>query len=287
MIEPLAPLQWARRLNTLLDATYENSPDRFPVKVEQLAKNYSLQRFPNDPITLVHGDDLPGFDGALHPAPAPHRKDWAIIYNKAVNSPGRINFTLAHEFGHYLLHRQDYPNGIQCKPDDMVRWDSDYTKIERQANEFAAALLMPLPDYCQQIKSQTKPTLKDISACAERYGVSLTAATLRWLEYTACRAILVLSRDGFILWSRSSCRALKTGAYFRTANQPPVPMPEASLPMQPDWLYNGTGWITHEADIWLDEPCVEIALLSDQYDFAISLLHLYDVVSRCDSDDFD
>ena len=208
------------------------------------------------------------------------------IYNKAVNSPGRINFTLAHEFGHYLLHRQDYPKGIECRQDDIVRWDSDYSKIEQQANEFAAALLMPLPDYCQQIESQIRPTLKDIGACAKRYGVSLTAATLRWLDYTLCRAILVLSRDGFILWSHSSPRALKTGAYFRTTNQA-LPLPEASLPKQPDWLYNGSGSVSHDAGIWLKEPCHEIALLSDQYDFAISLLHLYDVVSRCDSDDFD
>lgn len=30
----------------------------------------------------------------------------------------------------------------------------------------------------------------------------------------------------------------------------------------------------HERGVWFDEPCEEVALLSDQYDFAISLLHL-------------
>jgi hypothetical protein len=42
------------------------------------------------------------------------------------------------------------------------------------------------------------------SHCAERYGVSLTAAILKWLEFTPESALLVCSRDGFIDWAVSS-----------------------------------------------------------------------------------
>jgi hypothetical protein len=48
-----------------------------------------------------------------------------IIYNHAITSKGRINFTLAHEFGHYLIHRALYPNGFQCGQQQIVRWDSE------------------------------------------------------------------------------------------------------------------------------------------------------------------
>ena len=235
-------------------------------------------------MTLVKGDRLPGFDGALYRAPA-HKKGWGIIYNKAVGSRGRINFTLAHEFGHYLLHRQEHPDGIECSQEDMVRWDSAYGRIEQQANVFAAGLLMPFDDYRRQIEPKVKPTLDDIGGCAERYRVSLTAAALRWLQYTSRRSVLVVSRDDFILWSRSSPRALKSGAFFRTAGQPPLPIPDASLSKQGSALANGKSVVVHDAGVWLSEPCEEVALLSDRYDFAISLLHLDDVAPQSTPED--
>ena len=278
MTERLSPQRWANTLTTLLNRAYGDGPDRFPVKVGPLAKDYSHRRFPDDPVTLVWGDSLPGFEGALCRAPS-HRRGWGIVYNKAVGSQGRINFTLAHEFGHYLLHRRDHPDGIKCSPQDMVRWGSEYRQTEQQANMFAATLLMPLDDFRCQIGPRAKPTLDDIGGCADRYDVSLTAATLRWLEYTKRRSVLVLSRDGFILWSRSSSHALKTGAFFRTANVPPVAIPEISLPMKPD-CSSGKATAAHDADVWLPEPCEEVSLISDRYDFAISLLHLDDVPHR-------
>ena len=52
--------------------------------------------------------------------------------------------------------------------------------------------------------------------------------------------------------------------------------------MQPDHLEDNKGTVAHDAGIWFQEPCEEIALLSDQYDFAISLLHFDDATTRCD-----
>ena len=41
-----------------------------------------------------------------------------------------------------------------------------------------------------------------------------------------------------------------------------------------------------EEGIWFEyEPCTEMALFSDRYDFTISLLHLGDASSRFDSED--
>lgn len=60
---------------------------------------------------MIRGDTLPGFEGASVPAP-PGESGWGIIYNSAISSPGRIYFTLGHEFGHYLLHRIAYPKGF-------------------------------------------------------------------------------------------------------------------------------------------------------------------------------
>jgi len=275
--KPPSANRWANDLTQMLDQVFADDADRFPVKVAQVARDYSAQRFPGDAITLIKGANLSGFDGALYRAPA-GKTGWGIIHNDAIRSPGRINFTVAHEFGHYLLHRLAHPNGIECGQQDMVRWDSDYRAIEQEANGFAAGLLMPLNDFRRQIPPKAKPTLDDLAACGDRYGVSLIAATLRWLEYAERRSVLVVSRDGYILWARSSKSALRTGAYYRTASRSPIEVPRASLAATAG--YSGGKVMAEHDNAWFGEPSIEIALVSDHYDFTISLIHLHEPVWR-------
>jgi len=139
---------------------------------------------------------------------------------------------------------------------------------------------MPFDDFRKQIGAQAKPSLDDLGKCADRYEVSLVAAILRWLEYTERRSLLVMSREGFILWARSSASALKTGAFFKTANRPPISIPDSSLAIERSRLESCRGSVKHDAGVWFHEPCEEMALGSDQYDFTISLLHLDEAVSR-------
>jgi len=286
MSEEWSPTRWANSITTMLNAVYGGTPDRFPVNVPQLAREYSVQRYPGDAITLVKGASLPGFDGALYRSPSGNN-GWAIIYNDAIRSAGRINFTLGHEFGHYLLHRLTHPDGLECGDQDMVRWDGEYAQIEQQANEFAVALLMPLDDFRSQIHPKAKPTLDNIGQCAKRYDVSLIAATLRWLQYTERRSVLVVSRDGYILWARSSGPAIRTGAYFKTAGRPPIAIPSLSIAANPGIL--NSGFAEHDAGVWFAEPCEEVTLVSDHYDFTISLLHLgeADWRNRLDEEPFE
>jgi uncharacterized protein DUF955 len=270
MTDGPSPVRWAIDISLLLNAVM--GADRFPVDVPELAAEYSSKRYPDDPITLVRGAALPRFDGALFRAPA-GKKGWGIFYNNALASKGRINFTLAHEFGHYLMHRIAFPNGMQCGAQDVVRWDSEYGQVEHQANVFAANLLMPLDDYRRQISAQAKADLKMLSDCAERYKVSLIAAILRWLEYTDRRAVLVVSTDGYILWARSSPAAFKTGALFRTKG-PPIELPPASLAARQDTLVDGRVGLDLPAGVWFREDVREMTIFADQYDLAISLLVL-------------
>lgn len=272
MTGALSPERWAFEITHVLNAVF--GADRFPIDIPTVAREYTAQRFPDDPIISVQGDNLPGFDGALFKAPA-GRKGWGIIYNNGITSKGRVNFTLAHEFGHFLLHRLAYPSGFRCGEQDVVRWDSAYGQVEHQANVFAANFLMPLDDFRRQIAATDKVDLDMVAHCADRYRVSLMAATLRWLGYTQRRAVLVVSRDGFILWARSSAAALKTGAFFRTSAGP-IEIPAASLPVKQDQLIDGRATIDHGADVWLREPVREMTVFAERYDFAISLLLLDD-----------
>lgn len=274
MTQVLSPTRWAIDLSVLLNKVL--GTDRFPVDIPMVAMEFSRQRFPDDPIALVKGDELPGFDGALFRAPA-GKKGWGIFYNNAIASTGRINFTLAHELGHYLLHRLAHPEGIKCGEQDVVRWDSAYGQIEHQANVFAANILMPLDDFRRQIDARAKADIEVLSGCAERYRVSLISAILRWLTYTHKRAILVVSRDGFIMWARSSEPALKTGAFFRTSGVP-IAIPSESLAAKQSRIVDGRKGVEFGPNVWLREGGREMTIFADQYDFAVTLLLLSDDV---------
>jgi Zn-dependent peptidase ImmA (M78 family) len=92
-------------------------------------------------------------------------------------------------------------------------------EIEREANEFASALLMPFDDFRRQISAKSEPNFEQLSDCATRYDVSLVAAILRWLRYTEVRSMIVVSRDGFVKWAWSSEPALKSGRFLRAAGR--------------------------------------------------------------------
>jgi hypothetical protein len=244
----------------------------FPVDVRSVALEISKAKYPDDPIAVIKGEVLPGFEGALSPAPS-GKRGWGIFFNSGIASRGRINFTLGHEFGHYLLHREAYPEGFQCSTEDMATWESEYARRENEANVFAATLLMPFDDFRAQIDGRHRPDFDELSDCAERYDVSLIAATLRWLQYTSRRAMLVVSREGFILWARSSQHALKSGLYFKTRDRPPIEIPARALAADTKALTGSSGARELADDAWFAQPCTEHVVLSGQYDFTLSLLH--------------
>lgn len=277
MNKPLSPQRWANDISVILRTVL--GAERFPIDVKEVAREISKHKFPEDPITMIRGDALPGFEGALVPAP-PGKKGWGILYNRAISSRGRINFTLGHEFGHYLLHRIAYPKGFQCSGEDMASWESEYGQLEHQANIFAATLLMPFDDFRSQIEAKSRPGFDQLGSCADRYDVSLIAATLRWLQYTSRRAVLVISKDDFILWARSSEPALRSGLYFKTRNRPPIEIPALSMAAQRRLITGNIGESEHDRMVWLNESCKEHVLFSAQYDFTISLLHFDDKTSR-------
>ena len=161
----------------------------------------------------------------------------------------------------------------------------NYKQIESQANSFAANLLMPLDDFRKQIAPRMKPDLEMIGMCASRYQTSLTASILRWLQYTERRSILVVSKDGFILWARSSGPAFKTGAFFKTVGRLPIPVPSKSLAAQREVAEKNNRVLEIDTGIWLKEPCEEMVLFADQYNFTISLLHLDEATSDFESNE--
>ncbi len=270
---PTTPQGWAIRLTKILSLHQAaHGLPRFPIDVAALAQDFSRQVFPDAPITMVGGLDLSkGVEGMLMPHPD-GSGEWGIIYNESIRSPGRRNFTLAHELGHYLLHRQTNPNGLECTNRNMADWDEGRNKIEGEANTFASYLLMPLDDFREQIKGRVID-IDVMTDLADRYAVSLTAAILKWMTITDKRAMIVVGKEGFIDWAWSSEPLLKSGVFYR-ARQTTTEMPAASLAAQEvDWDTGRHGHL-HPAGVWLgSEPVHEMTVFSPRTDqMTISLL---------------
>jgi hypothetical protein len=163
------------------------------------------------------------------------------------------------------------PEGIEC--DDKAVIQRAGIGIEKEADEFAAYLLMPYDDFRKRVAATDKPGIDEISACAERYGVSLIAATLRWLEYTERRAVFVVSRDEGAIWSKSGDAAFKSGRFIRTAKQTFM-LPSTSLAVRGEFDASGRAIGTHPPGVWFPEETEELSVRSSRYDLTLTLLHL-------------
>ena len=273
MTEGKKPMAEANRISTMLSMVL--GAERFPVKVDELAAEYSRQCFEESPIDKVQGEDLDGFDGLLKANKA--RSKWLILYNSATPSEGRKRFTIAHEFGHYILHRHQQ-NLFECGGDDIETGDNNDRDIEAEADLFASTLLMPLDDFRRQVDGQ--PISFDLLGhCADRYGVSLTAAALRWTEIANKRAILVASRDDYMLWAKSNQAAFKSGAYFATRKRT-IEMPRGALAYS-DNCSAASETQTTRAQAWFPRepssmPLTEMTKVAAQYDYTLTLLLMPD-----------
>lgn len=267
----MTPTKAAYKLTHILNTVASSlGTPRFPIDVKALALDAHRCFQWSDAIVEVRAASIDRFEGALFPNDA--RSEWMLLYNDQLRSPGRVRFTQAHELGHYILHRITR-DSFQCSSDDMLHWSDDEKDLEAQADLFAATLLMPLDDYRQQVSGRVDFDV--LAGMADRYGMSLTAATLRWLEHTDQIAMLVVHRDGFMLWARSSTPAMKAGAFFKTKAKP-NPIPLMSLAANDQVSVERTGQEA-AARIWFplaeeDTPIRELKITADHYDWCMSLL---------------
>ncbi len=77
----------------------------------------------------------------------------------------RLRFTVAHELGHYFLHRALPQARNFASLPDFARWNDSYEgriyTIEEEANEFAGRLLVPQPrlqEFLEDLDSKLRQT---------------------------------------------------------------------------------------------------------------------------------
>lgn len=119
------------------------------------------------------GEDSAKIKGAIK---YPDGSGPAILINEKQATGGERNFTLAHEFAHFVLHGNQEKFRL-----DLFDYavDTIESKQETEANYFAASLLMPKAEF-----EEMRRLTSDKSKIAEYFGVSVPAieTRIKWLE---------------------------------------------------------------------------------------------------------
>ena len=109
--------------------------------------------------------------------------DGYAMYINESHPPTRKRFTIAHEIGHFILHKDeiDAQSEVVDRISGGLMRDGQNSDLERQANQFAAALLMPKETFLEMWKKLSP----NIDLLAEAFGVSAQAASYRLLNLGA------------------------------------------------------------------------------------------------------
>lgn len=91
-------------------------------------------------------------------------------------SRGRERFSIAHEIGHWIMHRG---KSFRCRVDDIVQNYEADVRLEKEADLFASHLLMPTSIFRLSIKAANRPGLRDLQEIANQFEVSLQAVSIR------------------------------------------------------------------------------------------------------------
>lgn len=161
-----------RKIESMVrDLLSTHQVDSAPVPVEIIAKAHGARIFHQS-----LEDDISGF--------LFRDEMQAVIGINTHHAPVRQNFTTAHELGHLLLHDQEQ---LHIDHSFRVRLRSSVSsegtdEAEREANLFAATLLMPKEFLEADLQNEEYVDLLDddfLHGLARRYGVSAQALVNR------------------------------------------------------------------------------------------------------------
>lgn len=180
----------------------------------EILETHEMMSLPVDPfeiaeieeIELAPGGYNDGFDARIEFIPEARR--FAIYYRPPGSGrpKGRVNFSIAHELGHFYLphHRQQLLEGEMHNSTSNFRSAADQ---EREADEFAANLLMPRDLFIAEVRRyrQRVCTLKELSQLADqRLGTSFTSTVRRYCQCDIEPCLAVFSKDGVVRWAIAS-----------------------------------------------------------------------------------
>lgn len=131
-----------------------------------------------------------------------------ITISTDIKNPRRQRFSIAHEIGHFEMHRHNsYLNlCTKDKIDELgkgINKKGEDNNPEHEANLFASAFLLP-ERFFSPLCNIEDPSLEYISNIADQFNVSLTSCAIRYLHFSQEPLAIVFSQNNYIVWFHES-----------------------------------------------------------------------------------
>ncbi len=181
--------------------------------------------------------------------------EWGIFVNPKAR-PERRRFTIAHELGHFILHRASQLSFL-CDKESVYSGIDNLKQIEREADDFASNLLMPGDMLRDRIAGKCID-FHLIGTLAKEFGVSLESMSIRIVKYTEQRAMLVYWDHGFLKYQWPSGNARKTRVRLRQTGDPQEPL--AGTLAADDSIDQEWDGVDMPAQVWCTSEADEIKL---------------------------
>ena len=208
-------------------------------KAQQLLETAGLLSLPVDLDTLAEAYDIVvepmkssgiGVSGML----VRYGNTFGILYNQEIPNRGFQRFSIAHELGHFFveghLDQIAFVGGAHKSRAGFVSEDP----VEREADYFAAGLLMPEAPINDVIRQQPDG-IQAIEAIQRAAHASLTASAIRYVGLTEAAAAVIVSRDGRVnyCYMSDAMKALKPYTSLRKGSPIPAKTATASIAQLP------------------------------------------------------
>lgn len=122
--------------------------------------------------------------------------DRAIITVQQGGDPRRRRFSIGHELGHWTHHRG---RSSVCRSSEIGNPGSA-SQLERQADRFAADLLMPRYLFLPSLAAHHRPSFEAIDVLASEYATSRLATALRCVDLAEWPVVLICHGKGGRRW---------------------------------------------------------------------------------------
>lgn len=202
----------------------ETRLDRVRRVAEELTANLQA---PIDPLSVAKpegqllrcrgGDFRDAFDGQLEYHPS--ARCFVMFFNTKYDTglaPGahhpRTRFSISHELGHYFLekHRAILLKGGKPHP-SRGEFVHD-VNLEREADAFAAGLLLP-SRLARPLINEDELSLDAVEQLARHFNTSLVSTALRCVQLSDFPCAVVGLREGTVAWSVRSPSLVEAGLY--------------------------------------------------------------------------
>jgi hypothetical protein len=233
-----------------------NGFSSLPVDPKVIAKNSHIEVMPWKPDKL-------GVSGFLMRV----GDDFGIGYSTAIQNEGFINFTVAHELGHYFLsgHVEALIKGNEGFHYSVSGFVSN-EEHEREADRFAAELLMPEPLFkaALQCAGDGFPAIQTL---ADAGRTSIVATAIRFAKLADDPVAVILTANSKVEWCFVSPEFRKCPGVFPLGKRSSLPSASATVRFNNDLALIERGaraegycslsdWFQNAGDIEIKEDVV-------------------------------